>query len=394
MKSTFRSKKSLNLFAHSNPFFLRFHKNPYDIASLKDYKELHFYLEAEKKLQEIHAFTDSYEETQPSAFYYPFIPPFIELSEIASPPIRRGLGPLYLEKMQTIIELLPLHANAIRIIEGSIFGLYQKRSIERAKLHVQITELSDFEILILADFDRETQTKGPYFLMNYLYEAISRYRKRTLGRPAELDGPRFTMKLCHDEENDEAYIELRVGKHKVIIRDYSARYHVDTRGLFTQHGESSFRSRLLTLLLIYFMKEEVLLSQQGRNFPSEIYSFMVRQFLELTNTQLLKSSSLLDRADQEEQELKLWNKLLKFYQQSENLFAVLFSAQKELRHFKNYDFVTKNTDGGYSVNLRSSYGPACYRLIHALRPTSQARNEALQPYSCLSLMKFFLVLNC
>lgn len=302
MKTSLRSKQSPNLFAHSNPFFLRFHQNPYDIFSLQGYKEFAFCLEAEKKLQEIHAFTESYENTGPSSFFYPLIAPFIQLSKIATPTIRRDLGPLYLEKMQTIIELLPLYANAIRIIEGSIFGLYQKKRVLKAKLHAQITEMSDFEIIILADLDRETKGKEPDFLMDYLHEAIGRFNERTKLRSVEADGPRFEMKRICDEENGEVSFELRVGTHKVIIRDYSARYHVDTRGIFRQQGESSFRSQFLTLLLLYFMKSKSLLPQQEGDFPPEIYSFMVRKFLDLTSTQLLNFPTFLKTKDQEQQE--------------------------------------------------------------------------------------------
>jgi len=348
--------KHFDLFANHNPFLFTGLSYPWNISSPTNRNNLLSHQEAQTKLDSIKTLIASYEDQ--NLFHPPETVPFVNLSKIRSPIFREELESLALENLNIVEKLIPVYVHATKSIEKVILSLYKRRILSRAKVHARIKENADFEIIVLADLDSDPRKTGPYSLIEHIYQGIQSIKAHN---------PAFKARRIREENVEEAFIELNVEDSKVIIRDYSERFAVSQRGLFRQEGESSFRTQFLTNCLLLFMKRKSLLPHKEGGFPQDLYPFMVREFIHLSETRLLDTLRLGD-LDQVDEENQLWNEMLNFYQQSENLFAVLYSAQERLNCFKDCDFIRRNQDNSFSINLYDSYGLACHRLLEAFQP--------------------------
>jgi len=368
------SKPLLDLFPHHNPIFLETLRKPWTTSSRTDLQKLEFSNEANQKLDSINNLLQ-----QLSMAHYPQLAEPLTLSKISSLTFREDLELYAMLKLERIETLLPVYSEAIRVLQAFFDGLYQDNKVSKAKVHAQIKENADFEIIIFADSNDDLRMKGPYEIINRLYKEVLRIENS--------ERLRFEVEMIEEENEERAYIELRVEDSKIIIRDFSSEYHANHRNPFgIEQGECSFRSQFLTNRLLFLMESESLLPQTSEDFSQDLYPFMVREFLRLEKPELLLPSSL-GTLNQIDQEYCLWNELLDFYQDSQNLYQVLYSAQERLLGFGDYDCVIRNADESYSINFLSSYGFACQRLVEALRPVPLVENQNLPLEFC---PEFFL----
>jgi len=242
-----------------------------------------------------------------------------------------------------------------------------------------IKENGDFETIILAD----PPDKDPELLMELLCEEIEKY----LGSDDRInlqDCPSITIDYIKEENEERTFIEMIIGSSKIIIRDLSSQCYqknFNPSQPFNVRGESSsFRSKFLTDQLLF---SKFRLPQNEKDFPQDIYPFLVRCFFRIIKTDRLLNFANLSILQRIQEERLLWNEFLMFFLSLDNLFRALYEAQKSLRGFGDCDCIQKDQAGNYSINEYSDYVDTCKKLVVTLYqqvvPEDLEENEDYAP---------------
>jgi len=326
------------------------------------------FLEIPSELKNIQDFVKKIQRQHQQTFPWPRITPALKISGIKSLTFRERLRKFILKKQKIIANLLLYYVETIDIIEEEINELHDCLKIQDAKVHAEVKENGDIEIIIFSDLIMAPEKFNRFHLIDPLYQAMK----------AKWEEDRdFRIRKDCEESEERPFIELKIEDSRIIIRDYSFDSEIDRSNPFKLKGESSFRSQFLTEYLLSLMKDELLLPQKEGDFPQDIYPFMVKEFLRLTESELLKPKDSDNNNDNEDDDMKqilemnrLLDLFLEFFQQEKNLFMVLYSAQEKLRGFGDFSSIYRDQNGNYQNNQNSSYAEACRRLVNALKSKS------------------------